>query len=154
MPKTFAILIFTLVAVVFADQRWKSSVRTADFSGAWDAGAIRIGYHERPAPRTPWIPTAVWVMILGRMLVRAKRARTLETVAFSLVLAGGLSVLYDRWRYAAVRAPLMALLGGRQMLPFGLADLAISLGGIILCVLLAQEMITRPRRRRLQSAHS
>ena len=147
MRKTLTLFLAIVVILFAVDQSLKSFAPQLPLIRG-DSGVIQQGYTEIPASRSPILPTAVWLLIFGRMLVRAKRARTAETIAFSLVLAGGGSTLYDRWRFGAIRAPFTIFVKGNQILPFGICDLAISIGGMWLCVLLAQDMITRPRQKR------
>lgn len=152
MLKNWLLLVLVAVSLFAVDQTLKSTVRPVFLDAGGEPGSIRIGYTQRPAPRSPWLPTAVWFLILGRLIVRAPKSTLAERVAFAVVLGGGLATLWDRWRYAAVRSPFTVILSERQVLPFGISDLAISLGGMVLCVLLAQEIVTRPKRRKL--AHS
>jgi len=106
---------------------------------------VVLGYYETAPKHSPWVPVAVWCLILVRVGWRQRNARLPETIAFAMLLAGGLSNIGERFRTGTILDPLQFALGGNRFLPFNLADTALSLGGLAVVLILLLEMVFRRR---------
>lgn len=80
------------------------------------------------------VGVAVIVLALLVMLLRETRLTTLEVVAFSLVIAGGIGNLIDRVSFGVVRDFMNMGIGSLRTGVFNVADVAITTGAVIILV--------------------
>lgn len=78
------------------------------------------------------VGVAVVVFALLFMLIRESRLNTLEVVAFSLVIAGGIGNLIDRISFGVVRDFMNMGIGSLRTGVFNVADMAITAGAVFI----------------------
>jgi len=74
----------------------------------------------------------VWIGILLVILAWIKSKNKLDTIGWGLVVGGGVSNLWDRWIFGAVLDFISFHLNDWYFPIFNVADIAISIGAIIL----------------------
>ncbi len=155
---TGIILIGGVVALDLWSKSWALRTLSGGQSLEWFGGLVPInlafnrgaafGLSIGDDPRWIFIPITIFaVLFLGTLLVRAKADDHLRIVSTSLVIGGALGNLYDRVRWDRGVVDFLGPIDlGFMLWPiFNVADMAITVGAILLAISLWTEEIDDPR---------
>jgi signal peptidase II len=153
--KRIALVVFTLIACVGCDQKTKSLAGHAlqgHDARSFLGGIIRLDYTENPGGflslgdslPAPW-RTAVFnigctagVVVALSFALLASKYEWLQLLGLSLVCAGGIGNLIDRWAFGYARDFLNVGLGPVRTGIFNVADVVLMAGCLILLIQLSR----------------
>lgn len=91
------------------------------------------------------LPLAITVVVVGLWL-RTTEGGAIVAVGFGLIVGGAIGNLIDRFRYGHVIDFLLLHLGDRTLFVFNLADVALTIGPVLLVILFLLPARTAPPR--------
>ncbi|TVP58041.1 MAG: signal peptidase II [Gemmatimonadales bacterium] len=152
------VLIGGVVALDLWSKSWALRTLSGGRSLEWFGGLVPInlafnrgaafGLSIGDDPRWIFIPITIFaVLFLGTLLVQAKADDHLRIVSTSLVIGGALGNLYDRVRWDRGVVDFLGPIDlGFMLWPiFNVADMAITVGAILLAISLWTEELDEPK---------
>jgi len=100
---------------------------------------IPRGYNE---PYIYYFPAACLSLLICVAVLRYRESGWIERVSVSLMIAGGLSNLWDHWRNGRVIDTFELYVGAGLYMPFNLADVGLMMGGLGMIICLSRAFNT------------
>lgn len=92
---------------------------------------------------------AIILSIILVLVAWYKSKSALDTIAWGLIVGGGMSNLWDRWFFGAVSDFILVSIGEFNFPVFNVADIAVTLGGLIL----ARRLFSRKKSKKSSGIH-
>ena len=110
------------------------------------ASWLQLNNYTSPVLSDGTTSIVLWCLVCLLVLARAKRSGRLERAGYGILLMAGASNLWDHWRLGRIVAPLCLGLSGGRLLPFSVADVAVSTAApLVACLITLRVIYQRPR---------